>query len=342
MQNIRCQLLAIFFAVVFFAPAVAAPLTAQDYMEINQLYAAYAKALDTNDGAGEAALYAPGGTFADAGSGHKPQSAATLAKSAGAKQMRPAGGHMLMNLWINPTADGATGQTYSLVVSEDDSGTLDGYPALYNDTLVKTRAGWRFRSREIWTGKEKMPPPDFNAVKNDKFVPDSKAIALPNQAIKALTPEDYFEIQQLYAKYAFATDEGDGPMRATVFTADGVITSNLTDHKPGTMADMVQRTGRIGRQVRPMGGHIMSNISLTPTLQGVRGVAYAYIGGKPGELKGTPIVYNDLIVRTPVGWRIKARNIWLDNEKDSPFHPGACARAPCGPLSPFSARKNDP
>src|SRR6185437_15807606 len=97
------------------------------------------------------------------------------------------------------------------------------------------------------------------------------------QAIRPLTPDDYYQIYQLYSEYSFAVDTGDGPRRTTVFTPDATITSNLTMHVPGTMREMSQRTGRIGRLARPTGGHIMTNIVLTATPEGAKGVAYALI-----------------------------------------------------------------
>src|SRR5262245_38128544 len=50
------------------------------------------------------------------------------------------------------------------------------------------------------------------------------APAVRAQQAAALSLQDYAEIQQLYARYAYGLDSGDGAMFANVFTADGVLT----------------------------------------------------------------------------------------------------------------------
>jgi hypothetical protein len=56
------------------------PLTAQDYFEIQQLYAAYCWGLDTGDGAARGAIFTPDGRFLSSLSGHKGDSAQAIAQ----------------------------------------------------------------------------------------------------------------------------------------------------------------------------------------------------------------------------------------------------------------------
>jgi len=55
-----------------------------------------------------------------------------------------------------------------------------------------------------------------------------------------MTAEDYFEIQQLYAKYNHAIDSGNADAYADTFTPDGVFNNNAgrealkSSSKPGS------------------------------------------------------------------------------------------------------------
>ena len=142
--------------------------------------------------------------------------------------------------------------------------------------------------------------------------------ALPAQAAK-LTALDYFQIYQLYARYSWSLDSGNGVARTATFTADGTFNSNMSEHKGESAQSLGARTTRTGPKPSR---HILLNIQLTPTPEGADGLAYAIlINGvsKPGLLSGTPAFYFDKLVKTPDGWRFKSRANWLDNEKQSPY-----------------------
>lgn len=137
-------------------------LTAMDHIEIQQLVNKLSFALDycTRGGQDFADLFVDGGSFTiDNGDG-KPTRMDTreaLIKLAGgpdctARAKPPASYilHLSEGLVIEPTADGARGQSYAIYPSkagkylrEDVAGQL----GIYHDEYVKTAAGWRFKSR---------------------------------------------------------------------------------------------------------------------------------------------------------------------------------------------------
>ena len=137
-------------------------LSAMDYVEIQQLVNKLSFALDycTNGGRDFADLFIDGGTFTvDNGDG-KPTQMSTrdelIKLAAGpdctARANPPSSYilHLSEGLVIEPTADGARGQSYAIYpakagkyLREDVAGQL----GIYHDEYVKTADGWRFRSR---------------------------------------------------------------------------------------------------------------------------------------------------------------------------------------------------
>jgi hypothetical protein len=138
-------------------------LTPGDYIEIYQLYSAYSVALDTGNGPGRVATFTPDGTFSYLGSKHVPQGMDIVLKRTNAygQKKRPAGMyHILTNIHITPTSEGANGTCYAILGGgkPDANGNFVLSPGFYTDTLVKTPAGWRFRTREFWTAREEVSP----------------------------------------------------------------------------------------------------------------------------------------------------------------------------------------
>lgn len=142
------------------SPAPAQTLTALDYIEIQQLVAKYARAIDTcsNNGYDYADLFAADGFFAPAEKGAvgtRWQGREKLAEVSGGGVrgcknvgwIRQGVVHLYVNHIITPTADGAVG-TVDMLMSG-----LGGDPyriraeGYYADTYVKTPQGWRFASR---------------------------------------------------------------------------------------------------------------------------------------------------------------------------------------------------
>jgi len=131
-------------------------LTPEDYVQIYQLYSAYSDSLDTGNGPARVATFTPDGTFSSFISKHVPETMDILLKRTNAYGQKkvPVGGHMLMNIHLTPTPEGANGTCYAILGGgkADADGHFYSSPAFYTDTLVKTTAGWRFKTREVFIG----------------------------------------------------------------------------------------------------------------------------------------------------------------------------------------------
>jgi len=139
-----------------------------------------------------------------------------------------------------------------------------------------------------------------------------------------LTGQDYAEIEQLIAKYNQATDFEDLDMYASIFTEDAVwkreqggqaligreaLVNSLSERFATRPAEHERR-------------HWQNNHVITATPNGATSRVYfvsfevSYVPPKPA-LSGH---YDDVLVRTPEGWRIKERTLVLDQPlRDSTF-----------------------
>jgi hypothetical protein len=139
--------------------AAGAPkLTTQDYIDIQQLNARYAVAIDecTNNGYDYAALYADDGWFSasrDGKAGTKWQGRDRLAEAARGSMKScdevPWKGikHMYVNHVIVPSAEGATGRIDLVGIGLDGDPHKVEHQGHYEDVYVKTAKGWLFKSR---------------------------------------------------------------------------------------------------------------------------------------------------------------------------------------------------
>jgi hypothetical protein len=144
------------------ALAQAAPLTAMDYIEIQQLVNRLNFALDycTSGGQDFADLFVDGGEFIIDGGNGEPRKMNTrqqliaLAGGPGCESRKSPPSsyilHLAESLVIEASPEGARGTSYAIYPSskgkyfqEDVAGQL----GIYHDEYVKTSAGWRFRSR---------------------------------------------------------------------------------------------------------------------------------------------------------------------------------------------------
>ena len=123
----------------------------QDYIDIQQLYARYAHAVDYGDIEGFVALFAPDGSFGNF-VGH--DGLRTFMKN------RPKSGrrHWNSNVMITGTPEGANGSAYLLIVDVDNS-SLVIEAGKYEDTFVKTAQGWRFKRRVVHFERRPERPP---------------------------------------------------------------------------------------------------------------------------------------------------------------------------------------
>jgi hypothetical protein len=159
-------------------------LAAQDYVDIRQLIDGYSFVLEncTNGGADYSNLYTDDATFGVSstwGSGVK-------VWFRGREQLAAAGGadgkggcrppspnpefHIVANVFITPTAEGAKATSTLLTMSNKttEHGDSIHWEGGYEDTFQKTAKGWRFKSRvhvwpEVkWTDRpQDMPPRNF-------------------------------------------------------------------------------------------------------------------------------------------------------------------------------------
>ena len=118
-------------------------LTTDDLVEIQQLYARYNWALDSGDSQGYAATFTPDGVFNN-NVGHDAivKFADTFHAGLGSHVK-----HWNTNLMITPSAAGATGQVYLVLVDYATKPPSIFTSAAYSDELVKTAQGWRFKKR---------------------------------------------------------------------------------------------------------------------------------------------------------------------------------------------------
>jgi 3-phenylpropionate/cinnamic acid dioxygenase small subunit len=119
-------------------------LSADDYAEIHNLYAHYNLVLDAGDSEAWADTFTADGRFKS----YEGRSALIeFAYEVHAAYLNTR--HWNSNIHLAPTADGAAGAAYLIlwdVGARPQSISLTG---TYQDTLVRTPNGWRFRSRRV-------------------------------------------------------------------------------------------------------------------------------------------------------------------------------------------------
>lgn len=128
-------------------------LTADDYIEIQQLYARYNNAIDSGDAEGYAATYIPEGVF-NTFNGH--DALVGFINNWRDNVKGTNWRHWNTNLAIMPNAEGAAGSVYLLLVDVSVRPPAIRSAAKYDDQLVKTPQGWRFKKRAT---KGEGPPP---------------------------------------------------------------------------------------------------------------------------------------------------------------------------------------
>jgi len=124
-------------------------LTAADYAEIQQLYAHYAFAYDSGATEEYVRLFTPDGVFiiTDGETYKGSDRLAALARGDGKKNKFTLN-HFTTNIAIDPSPEGAKGRAYLAVIQVRKGGERwIRSSGLYEDALVKTRDGWRFKTR---------------------------------------------------------------------------------------------------------------------------------------------------------------------------------------------------
>lgn len=129
-------------------------------------------------------------------------------------------------------------------------------------------------------------------------------------AAKALSTADYVEIQQIYQRYQWSVDAVDGETWANQFTADGEYEGGPFKAK-GRQQLLELPSKSYSAPTVKSALHFVTNVRIEPSAEGARGGAYMLLvtpgeAGKPPTVSGM-VVYEDVLVKTPAGWRIKSR-----------------------------------
>jgi hypothetical protein len=127
------------------------------------------------------------------------------------------------------------------------------------------------------------------------------------QAQGALSADDMAEIHNLYAQYNLLLDAGDAEGWADTFVADGRF-----GNSQGRAALIAFAEGF--HESNPSSRHWNTNLHVTPTSEGAAGTVYLMlynVGVRPPAVTVTGI-YQDVLVRTPAGWRFQSRQVQID------------------------------
>lgn len=141
-----------------------------------------------------------------------------------------------------------------------------------------------------------------------------------------MTAQDYFEIQQLYAKYNHAIDSGDAEGYANTFTPDGVFNNNVGRD---ALVKFVKDTW-VGRMNGATRQHWNTNLMINGDSKQATGSVYLMLldlSTKPVSVM-TMAMYDDQLVKTPQGWRFTKRTTKRVGPPATPAAPSAPALAP--------------
>ena len=141
-----------------------------------------------------------------------------------------------------------------------------------------------------------------------------------NAETAELTALDYFQIQQLVARYARAIDtcSNNGYDYADLFTTDGFFAPSMSGKVGPKFQGREQLAevsggGKNGCKNVPWieegVRHIYANHIITPTAEGAKGTVDMLmigLGGDPNKIEYDGY-YEDVYARTPQGWRFKSR-----------------------------------
>lgn len=120
-------------------------LTADDTIEMLQLYARYNTAIDTGDGDGFARCFVADGVF-DGGMGVQTGHEAIASFARKTHEAMPGMRHNAGNIVFDESAEGATGSAF-LIGYLAGGGFKVIVTGRYQDELVRSPDGWRFAKR---------------------------------------------------------------------------------------------------------------------------------------------------------------------------------------------------
>jgi actinorhodin biosynthesis protein ActVIA len=139
-------------------------------------------------------------------------------------------------------------------------------------------------------------------------------------AASGLSAQDYFEIQQLYARYNIAIDSGDAEGWAATFTPDGVFNTSVGhDALVNFVKTWREKLNGATRK------HWNNNLQITGNANEASGYVYLMlvdIGTKPASILATA-TYTDSLIKTKDGWRFTKRTTKGDTAPAAPSAPAA-------------------
>ena len=154
----------------------------------------------------------------------------------------------------------------------------------------------------------------------------SAVVSAQEKGGATLTPQDYAEIRELYSRFAWGIDTGadNGMAYARTFTPDGEFRyGNNTFVGREKLAELI-RSSTWGDGAPH---HFTTNILIEPSPEGARGRAYVLMIGSSEEPNQPPTIgtgtYEDILVKTSEGWRIKQRILHQNTMPSS--RPGAAS-----------------
>ena len=311
-------------------------LTPQDYLDIQQLVARYAHAMDTgaDNGNAYADLFAADGEFVGPAGpptrGH--DALAALGRTGFVDGHKPALGvsHFVMNHVIEPAAGGATGKAYVVLVNIGEGGKPGGRVVEHRRALRRhvrqDRAGLEVQAARVHPHEVRAPgagsrrpggrPSGCGQGRGRHGRADTRG-----GPGRTLTAQDYIDIRALASLYAYGLDSGaengTGSVYANIFTEDAEF--HGPPATPGGAPFNAAGREELRKFAIPGRGtayvrHFMTNHLIEPSPEGARGKVYLLVIDIGREDKPTSVNmgghYEDIYVKTAEGWRIKSRNFF--------------------------------
>jgi SnoaL-like domain len=311
-------------------------LPAADYIEIQQLVARTAYALDTasDRGAAYSQLFTADGSFTTKANRPVEIKGRTQLAAFALGDLTHRGPafvrEYLTNTIIQPSRAGATGRVYVVWIEVGENGNPGGIQGggHYDDEYIKTRDGWHIGKRTFVPSR--LGPRDIYDV--DRTRAASAATAAPQapaaSAATAATPArpieltalDYFQIQQLVAKYAQYNDtcSNNGYDYADLFSEDGFFApfQNGQLGRKSQGREVLARVSGGGPDgctgagwIRQGVHHLYVNHIIEPTPEGAKGqvnMLMIGLGGDKNKIEHDGY-YEDTYVKTSAGWKFKSR-----------------------------------
>src|SRR5262249_44569551 len=133
--------------------SAAATLTPQDMADIQQLYSRYYHTIDAGNSEGWADTFTPDGVF----NGNTRGRDGLMAMIKRGDTTRPLR-HWHSNLTLEPSPEGAKGSVYVLQIDITTKPPSIATYSRYDDQLVKTPQGWKFKVRQRSSDTTIGPP----------------------------------------------------------------------------------------------------------------------------------------------------------------------------------------